>query len=117
VQLYRAVRLIFDVAHSSFPRWSGFVSPGVTRLNQNGGVEPARVPDRIIDGLRARERGGLFVLPPPPFQPGNRVRITHGPLVGFSGLVAGMRPHQRIEILLQMLGRVELVATAVERIA
>jgi transcription antitermination factor NusG len=100
-------------------RWS----PGVVRLIQNGGEEPAHVPDRIIEELRGRERGGLIVLPPPPsptptrrFRSGDRVRIADGPLSGFVGLVAGMRPRERVEVLLQLLGRVELEAAAVERI-
>ena len=101
-------------------RWA----PGVTRLIQNGGEEPARVPDRIIDELRSRERCGLVELPPPPpsprFRPGDKVCVTTGPLTGFPGLVSTMRPRQRVEVLLQMLGglqRVELAAVAVERLA
>lgn len=78
----------------------------------------------VITELHARERpNGLVVLPPPAplsaprFRLGDRVRITDGPLTGFSGPVDGMRPRQRVEILLELLGRVELVASAVERIA
>ena len=100
-------------------RWA----PGVVRLITNGGEGPAHVPDRIIEELRAREgRDGLITLPPPPrpgdrFQPGDKVRVTTGPLTGFVGLVEGMRPHQRVEVLLQMLGglqRVELATAAVK---
>jgi transcription antitermination factor NusG len=101
-------------------RWA----PGVTRLIRNGGEEPARVPDRIIDELRSSERNGLIELPAPPrlkplssrFKSGDRVRIAGGPLSGFVGLVEGMRPHQRVALLLQLLGRVEIAASAVERI-
>ena len=80
--------------------------------------------DHIIDELKSRERDGLIVLPPPPrpsakFQPGDKVKVKNGPMSGFPALVSGMRPHQRVEILLQMLGglqRVELAAADVERI-
>jgi transcriptional antiterminator RfaH len=94
-------------------RWA----PGVMALLMNG-AEPAKVAGHILDEIRSRERGGLVVLPAPaptspPFQPGDRVRITTGPLTGFSGLVAGMRPHQRVEVLLQLLGRVEMPAVDV----
>ena len=64
---------------------------GVLRLITNGGEGPAHVPDRIIDELRAREgRDGLITLPRQPrpgdrFQPGDRVRITGGPLTGLVG--------------------------------
>ena len=98
-------------------RWA----PGVTRLIQNGRAEPTHVPDAVIDGLRARERNGLVVLPPPAqaaarLRSGDRVRISTGPLSGFVGLVQGIRPRQRVEILLQLLGRVELAEADVERV-
>ena len=47
-----------------------------------------------------------------------RVRVLHGPLAGHVGLYAGMRPYQRIEVLLAILGgsqRVILAADAVEQ--
>ena len=55
--------------------------PGVIRLVLDG-TRPARVPDKVIDDLRRRERGGLIELPKPPdfFQLGNSVQITRGPL-------------------------------------
>jgi transcription antitermination factor NusG len=96
-------------------RWA----PGMRRIIL-AGDQPAHVPDAVIDGLRARERNGLVVLPRPPssapqFRPGDEVRIRSGPLTGLSGLVSGMR--QRVEVLLKMLGglqRVELSAADVE---
>src|SRR5262249_22455725 len=51
-------------------RWS----VGVVRLVMDG-VQPARVPDGVIDEIRARERGGLIELPKPPLaRPGDAVR-------------------------------------------
>ena len=106
--------------------WQARWAVGVRRLIQNGSAEPAHVPDTVIEGLRAREgHDGLIVLPAPPrpgdkFQPGDKVKVKNGPMSGFPALVSGMRPHQRVEILLQMLGglqRVELAAADVERLA
>jgi transcription antitermination factor NusG len=100
-------------------RWA----PGVTRLIQNGGEEPAHVPDAVIDGLRGREgRNGLIVLPPPAlsaprFKSGAKVRITTGPLVGCLGLLDGMRPHQRIAVLLELLGSTRPIETAAADVA
>jgi transcription antitermination factor NusG len=37
-------------------------------------------------------------------KPGDRVRVTHGPLVGFAGIYSGMSGRQRIEVLLTLLG-------------
>jgi transcriptional antiterminator RfaH len=85
-------------------RWS----PGILRLVLDGD-RPARVSEKVIAELRGRERGGLVELPVDPgFRRGDKVRITRGPLSGLEGLVEGLRPQQRIEILLAVLGRVEL---------
>lgn len=95
-------------------RWS----PGVVRIVLSGGV-PAAVPDSVISALRARETGGLITLPrPPKYRAGDRVRILHGPFAGHVGLYAGMKPRERIEVLLAILGgsqRVTLAADAVEQ--
>ena len=94
-------------------RWSA----GILGLIMDG-VRPARVADQIIDDLRQRERNGLIELASPPkFKPGDQVRVTQGPFVGHLGLYAGMKPRERVEILLQLLGaeqRVELPKDAVE---
>ena len=80
-------------------------TPGVVRLVSDGGV-PARVPDAVIEDLRRRERHGLVQLPElRRFRAGDRVRVTHGPLLGLEGLVAGTRPSHRVEVLLSLLGR------------
>ncbi len=85
-------------------RWT----PGVVRLVLDG-ARPARVPDKVIDDLRRRERNGLIELPPPPgFRHGDRVRIRSGPFAGQLAIFEGMRPHERVAVLLSLLGRVEL---------
>ena len=95
-------------------RWA----PGVVRLVMNG-IGPAAVPEAVIEDLKARETGGLIDLPrPPKFRAGDRVRILHGPFIGHVGLFAGMKPRERIEVLLAILGgsqRVTLAADAVEQ--
>jgi len=61
--------------------------------------------NRIIDDLRKRERDELIKLPKrPALQPGDQVRILQGPFAGQLGLYAGMRPHERVLVLLQLLG-------------
>ena len=85
-------------------RWA----PGVIRLVLDGD-RPARVPDRVIAELKRRERNGLVELPPPPgLRRGDRVRITRGVFAGQLGLYAGMRGHERVVVLLAVLGGVEL---------
>jgi hypothetical protein len=69
------------------------------------GGAPAHVPDAVIAELKARERGGLVVLPErPAFRRGDPVRIARGAFAGSLGLYQGQRAHQRIEILLSLLG-------------
>jgi transcriptional antiterminator RfaH len=91
-------------------RWA----PGVVRIVLDGAA-PARVPDAVIAEIRGRERGGLVELPPP-FKRGNRVRVLHGPLAGHVGLYAGMKPRERVEVLLAILGGAQRVTLAVDSV-
>jgi transcriptional antiterminator RfaH len=76
-------------------RWSF----GVARLVMNGAA-PAAVP--LIAEIKARERNGVVALPA--LQPGDRVTVTRGPLCGLEGLYAGQAPHERVAVLLSLLG-------------
>jgi transcriptional antiterminator RfaH len=84
------------------------------------GAAPARVPDSVIAEIKSREVRGAVELPKPPgLRTGDRVKILAGPFAGHLGLYAGMKPRQRVEVLLQILGgqsRVELAKSAVERV-
>jgi transcriptional antiterminator RfaH len=93
-------------------RWA----PGVTRIVLDGAA-PARVPDGVIAEIRSRERGGVVELPRPPrVHPGDRVRVLHGPFIGHVGLYAGMRPRERVEVLLAILGGAQRVTLAVDAV-
>lgn len=82
--------------------------------------DPAKVPDEVIDALRARERDGAIDPPqmrngPRAPRPGDKVRIRDGPFVGHTGLVA--RAGRRIAVILFVLNaqrEVELRRSAVE---
>ena len=57
--------------------------------------------------------------PPPRLRPGASVRVTHWPFAGHTGLCAGMAPHERVVVLLALLGarqRVEMAAGDVEAV-
>ena len=92
-------------------------APGMVRIVLDGGV-PARVPDSVIAEIRARERNGLVELPKrETFHVGDQVWILQGPFAGHLGLYAGMRAHERVLVLLALLGgqqRVELAKDDVE---
>jgi transcriptional antiterminator RfaH len=82
-------------------RWS----PGIIRLVLDG-VAPARVPDRVIADLKERERNGLIELSSPSWlKPGDQVRVIRGVFAGWRCTLAA---HERVAVLLQLLGRVEL---------
>jgi transcription antitermination factor NusG len=89
---------------------------GVSALIMSGD-EPAKVADTIIAELKARERGGYVELPEAPrlSWPGDSVRVTTGVLAGMVGLYAGLRGHERVAVLLKLLGTLVLPATDVER--
>src|SRR5262249_39077198 len=91
-------------------------APGTLGLITNGGG-PARVPDRVIAEIRKREVGGLIELRP--LRRGARVRILAGPFTGHLAIFADMKPKERVEILLQLLGgehRVTLPKSDVEAV-
>ena len=89
-------------------RWTA----GVINLIMDG-VGPARVPDAVIAEIRSREVGGLIELAPSlPLRRDARVRILRGPFTGHLAIFADMRPRQRVEILLQLLGGEQRVTLA-----
>jgi hypothetical protein len=61
----------------------------------------------VINALRQRERDGLVVLAPAPgLKRGDPVRITRGIFSDELALYDGVRPHERVGVLLCVLGRV-----------
>jgi transcriptional antiterminator RfaH len=96
-------------------RWS----PGVVRIVLDGTV-PAKVPDQVIDEIRRREVRGVVELPKAPgLCLGDRVKVLGGPFQGHFGLYAGMKPRERVEVLLMLLGsqqRVTLPRGSVEAV-
>jgi transcription antitermination factor NusG len=77
-------------------------------------------PTPVIDEIRSRERNGLVELPKPHgLKPGMRVRVLDGPLREQIGMLAALRPRERVLVLLQLLGgerRVELAGNAIEAV-
>jgi|SRR6516225_4608943 len=74
---------------------------------------PAHVPDNVIAEIRGRKVDGLIELAPPPaLRRGARVRILRGPFTGHLAVYADMKPRQRVEILLQLLGGEQRVTLA-----
>jgi transcriptional antiterminator RfaH len=81
-------------------RWS----IGVIAIIMDG-ESPARVPDQMIDAIRRREVRGAVQLPKgPDMKIGERVRVSGGLFHGQLGLYAGQAPHERVAVLLALLG-------------
>jgi transcriptional antiterminator RfaH len=100
--------------------WTARWSPGVVRLIMDG-LQPAHVPDAVISEIRSRERNGLVELPKPrlALAPGMRVKVLEGPLHDQIGLLGALRPHERVLVLLHLLGgqqRVEIARNAIEAV-
>ena len=100
-------RYMFVAIDVTTQRWRSIQSTsGVSRLVTNGD-EPAAVPDGVVRALRMREDAKGFVKldAAPAFAPGDKVRVLAGAFMDNAGLFNGTADHDRIAILLEMLGR------------
>jgi transcriptional antiterminator RfaH len=100
-------RYLFVTVDMATQRWRSIQSTfGVTRLVSNGG-DPAMVPEDVVSALRAREdeKGFIRLESNPAFAPGDKVRVLAGAFLDSAGLFNGMADHDRVSILLDMLGR------------
>lgn len=100
-------RYLFVAIDITTQRWRSIQSTqGVSRLVRNG-EEPAAVPNGVLGALKAREddRGFIRVEGKPAFSPGDRVRVLAGAFTDSAGLFDGMGDHERVAILLDILGR------------
>jgi transcriptional antiterminator RfaH len=98
---------LFVAVDMTTQRWRVISSTfGISRLVCNGD-EPAAVSDQVIMQMRSRENSdGLIQLNTGSrFAPGDSIRITDGVFSACLGLYEGMADHQRIAVLLDMLGR------------
>src|SRR5262245_46655093 len=92
--------------------------PGVIRLVGDGGG-PSHVPGGVIAELRRHEgRDGLVRLPERPrIRRGAAVKILRGPFEGMPAIFADSKPHERVEILLALLGSQVTVVLPKEDVA
>jgi transcriptional antiterminator RfaH len=100
-------RYMFVAIDMATQRWRSIQSTfGVARLVSNGD-DPATVPEGVLHALRAREDDNGFVRldNKPTFAPGDKVRVLAGAFMDNAGLFNGLADHDRVSILLEMLGR------------
>jgi transcriptional antiterminator RfaH len=100
-------------------RWRPIRSTcGVVGLVASGD-EPVPVASGIVDSLRRQESDGAFDLlsPVQRLRTGDAVRVTEGPFADLVGRLLGMADHERVFVLLELLGRTvraEIPALAVD---
>jgi transcriptional antiterminator RfaH len=100
-------RYMFVAIDMASQRWRSIQSTfGVSRLVSNGD-EPATVPEGVVRALKVREdeKGFIRLDSKPTFAPGDKVRVLAGAFLDSAGLFNGLADHDRVSILLDMLGR------------
>ena len=100
----RYMFVAMDVAQA---RWRAIRSTvGVSALVCNG-ERPAAVPAGIVEAIRTREDAtGLVPLRiASPYRRGDAVSVTEGGLAGARGFFECFEDHDRVVLLLEMLGR------------
>jgi transcription antitermination factor NusG len=96
---------LFIAARKQF--YSVLKTPGVVRLLMCGD-QPADLGAEVITEIHKREsRDGLVRLPAARqgLVKGQGVRVTKGSFCGHIGLYDGMSSHERVRVLLELLGR------------
>ena len=70
------------------------------------GIEPAKIPQTLIDALIARENSeGIHELPVKDFEQGQEVVISEGPFEGYEALFATHESKERVSLLLKIAGK------------
>jgi len=107
-------RYLFVRLDSDTDNWAPIRSTlGVVSIVRFG-QEPARVPDRFIVYLRSREdEQGMQTVTVDELKRGTRVRVTEGSLMGFEGVYQARTGHERVVVLLEIMGKV--ARTVVDR--
>ena len=99
-------RYLFVTVDMATQRWRSIRSTlGVCHLVANGN-EPAVLPADIVAALKAREdaNGYVKIDANPQFAPGDKVRVLAGVFMDSAGVFDGVGDHERVAILLDMLG-------------
>ena len=74
---------------------------GLVRFGQNH----TRVPSSLIAALHGKSNGAVD--PPLPFNQGDKVRLIAGPFAGIEAVFDMPRGEERVQVLLQLLGKVQ----------
>jgi transcriptional antiterminator RfaH len=112
-------RYLFVLIDMNAQRWRSIRSTiGVSQLVCHGD-EPASISDRIIAQLRQGEdeRGFIRLDSRPRFNFGDHIRVLEGAFTDCLGVFQAVSDHERVEILLELLGRKVRVSLEAHAIA
>ena len=71
---------------------------GVVKILSNGRV-PTPIPDEQIHALQTLTKNNMAITPCQYLKEGERVRVTHGPLIGTEGILLRMKPNKNRLVL------------------
>lgn len=67
------------------------------------GMQPARVPDDLVDTLKSREdKEGIQLIEPRELEQGDRVRIVEGVMAGYEAIFEARTSKERVSLLLKI---------------
>ena len=113
----RHARRVHDVTRPLFPgyvfaevapdlaMWRPILSTCGVRTVIRFGDRPAFIDNRFIDGLRAREVGGVICKPVAPYRIGQEVLLTGGPFDGLIATIIAMDEKDRLVLLTSLLNQ------------
>ncbi len=99
-------RYVFIELNTETDDWSPIRSTiGVSKI-VNFGFTPAKVPDSLIYNLRDNENSdGLYEFVEKKLVKGQSIEILSGPMMGYSGVFNKYSTKDRVNILLNLLGK------------
>ena len=99
-------RYLFIRLDTATDNWAPIRSTlGVSSLVRFG-MHPSPVPEELVAYLRSRDTAaGYQDLPLNTFQPGQKVVIEEGPFRGYEGIYMAKTSHERVTVLLDIVGR------------
>lgn len=74
--------------------------------------EPRAMPPGSVEALRQFHSGRQTGEPAAPFRTGQKIRLVNGPFAGWEGVYASRACHERVLIMLQVLGKPRQLAFA-----
>lgn len=99
-------RYLFIRLDTATDNWAPIRSTmGVSSLVRFG-MHPSPVPDELVDFLRSRDTSaGYQDVPLNRLEPGQKVVIEEGPFRGYEGIYMAKSSHERVIVLLDIVGR------------